>query len=117
MQLFPTPIGTFDPKESLRQIEEQVRSQGPVSGFVIGWPLNAQGDASDAMGPVASYLARLQRRFPTIPVHKVDEFKSSIEAMHHLVEAGVPRDKRRQKGRIDAAAASVILQRYLSSKI
>lgn len=116
MRIIPSPIGTFDPKESLKQIEEHVRTQGPVTGFVIGWPLNARGEASDSMKMVQDFASALERRFPNVPVHKVDEFKSSVEAMENLVQAGVPKGKRRDKARIDAAAASVLLQRYLASQ-
>jgi putative Holliday junction resolvase len=117
MQLFPSAVGTFSPSESLEEIARQVRSEGPVAGFVVGMPRRHDEGPSEAETMVESYLKKLRGRFPDIPVHVVDEFLSSREAVGILVRSGVPKHKRREKGRIDQAAASVILQRYLESKV
>lgn len=117
MQLFPNAVGTFTPSESMDEIARQVSSEGPVAGFVVGMPRRHDEGPSGAETMVESYLKKLRGRFPDIPIHAVDEFMSSREAMGILVQSGVPRHKRREKGRIDQAAASVILQRYLESKV
>jgi len=116
MQLFPTAIGTFDPKTSLARIQEECAS-GHVAGFVVGWPQRDQDDPSEAMKMVDRYILKLQGRFPGLPVYKVDEYLSSQEAMEVMIQSGVPRHKRREKGRLDQVAASLILERYLQSRV
>lgn len=116
MQLFPSVIGTFDPKASLGRIAEECASES-VAGFVVGWPQRDQDEPSDAMKMVDRYIQKLQKRFPGVPVHKVDEYLSSQEAMQIMIQSGVPRHKRREKGRLDQVAASLILERYLESRM
>jgi putative Holliday junction resolvase len=53
------------------------------------------------------------RRRTDLPVHTVDERFTSYEAEALLREAG--RQPSRDKGTVDAAAAVLILQRFLSS--
>lgn len=115
MQLFPSAIGTFTPKESLLHIEEECLA-GQVAGLVVGWPQRDQDEPSDAMKMVERYIKKLHARFPSLPVYKVDEYLSSQEAMQVMIESGVPKHKRREKGRVDQVAASLILERYLQSQ-
>lgn len=120
LQIIPSSIGTFAPKESLEQIARCIEQEGPVSGIVVGWPLQEgqmEGDPlSSTQQLVQRYVNKLKGRFPHMPVHLVDEYLSSREAMGILVGSGVPKSKRREKGRLDAAASCVILQRYLQSR-
>jgi putative Holliday junction resolvase len=45
----------------------------------------------------------------------MDERYTSREAVDIMVESGVPKMKRRKKGRIDQAAAALILQHFLEA--
>lgn len=116
MQLFPSAIGTFTPKESLQHIESECAT-GSVTGFVVGWPQRDQDVPSESMRMVERFIKKLNARFPNLPVYKVDEFLSSQEAMQIMIESGVPKHKRREKGRVDQVAASLILERYLQSRV
>ena len=115
MQMFPSAIGTFDPKGSLERISDECASE-QVAGFVVGWPQRDENSPSDAMKMVDRFIKKLEGRFPGIPVYKVDEYLSSQEAMQVMIQSGVPRHKRREKGRLDQVAASLILERYLQSR-
>lgn len=109
------PFGTFTPAESVKEIERQVRSDGPVFAIVVGWPLTPQGDPTDATQLAEDYYNTLQKKFPDIKIFKMDERYTSRQAMKLMVEAGVPKMKRRQKGRVDQAAAAVILQQFMEA--
>lgn len=114
LRTIPNPVGTFSQEESLIQIKK-IFDEGAVLGFVIGWPLTTAGEESDAVKMVQSYIEMLEKAFPGINIHKVDERFSSKQATDLLVDSGVPKMKRREKGRIDVAAASIILQNFLES--
>jgi putative holliday junction resolvase len=81
-----------------------------ASMVLVGYPLNMDG----TVGPRAKAAERLadalRARLP-VEVLLVDERLSSVEAEQLLHEAG--RDTRKHKGRIDSAAAAVMLQWYL----
>lgn len=112
---FATPVGTFSPDESFRQIGEQVNLSVPVDGIVVGWPLTPQGERTHATSLVEAYIRKLEKKFPDIPIYKIDERYSSRDARKILVESGVPRKKRQEKGRVDQAAAAYLLQEFLES--
>jgi putative Holliday junction resolvase len=114
LRTIPNPVGTFSQEESFLQIKK-IFDEGAVLGFVIGWPLTTAGEESDAVKMVQNYIIKLEKDFPGVPIYKVDERFTSIQAVDLLVDSGVPKMKRREKGRIDVAAASIILQNFLES--
>jgi putative Holliday junction resolvase len=84
--------------------------QMEASLVLVGYPLNMDGSVG-FRAKAAERLAETLRGRLTVEVVLVDERLSSIEAQQLLQEAG--RDTRRNKGRIDSAAAAVMLQWYL----
>lgn len=112
---FAGPVGTFTVSESFDEIKIQVEKHGPVIGIVVGWPLTPQGTPTDATGLAVSFIRKLEKDFPDIPIYKTDERYSSKEAGKILAQSGVPKKKRQQKGRLDQAAAAHILQQFLES--
>ena len=112
LRLFAQAVGTFSPGEVLDRIRSVEKGEG-VELIVIGWPLTLEGEAAEATERVQKFIDRLQNAFPRIIVEKVDERFSSKRAGETLIEAGVRKKARREKGRIDAAAAALILQDYL----
>lgn len=112
---FASPVGTFSPDESFDEIERQIKSAGPVTGFVVGWPLTPQGDRTHATGLVEKYVNKLKKKFPDIEIFMIDERFSSRDARKILVESGVPKKKRSKKGRVDQAVAAYLLQQFLES--
>jgi putative holliday junction resolvase len=109
------PIGTFTPEDSFEQIQQQVLQEGPVIGIVVGWPLTPQGNPTDSTQMVSDYIRHLEKTYPGIPIYRMDERFSSKEAMEAMKQAGVARAKRYQKGRLDQAAAALILQEFLEA--
>jgi len=112
---FASPVGTFSPEESFREIRRQIESEGPVEGIVVGWPLTPQGEPTHSTGLVKAYIKELGRKFPNIEIHRMDERYSSRKAREILVDSGVPKKKREEKGRVDQAAAAYLLQEFLES--
>ncbi len=112
---FASTIGTYSPDDSYKEIEKQAELAGPICGFVVGWPLTPQGNRTHATGLVEDYIKKLNKKFPGIETYMVDERYSSRDARRILVESGVPKKKRSEKGRVDQAAAAYLLQQFLES--
>lgn len=108
------PIGTYDSQEVFDILEELVKNENEkVIKIVVGWPLTPDGREGDATERVEKFITKLRGRFPHIDIEKMDERYTSKEAVQAMIEAGVPKMKRREKERIDQAAAAIILQKYL----
>lgn len=114
LKTIATPVGTFAPDKVLSEIRKII-DQAKVEKFVVGWPLNPAGEEGPATQMVQKFLKRLNRTFPEIEIVKVDERYTSNKARHLMIEAGIPKQKRQEKGRVDRIAAAIILQHYLDS--
>lgn len=92
---------------------KRVLSMEKVDRFVIGYPLFPSGDPCEMTPIVELFVIRLQSEFPMIPVAKVDERNSTVEAAMMFHEVG--ESSKKQKRHIDSGAAVIILERYLTS--
>jgi putative Holliday junction resolvase len=79
--------------------------------FVVGFPAAAEEHALTA--PIARFARRLQARFG-LPIERVDETLSSWDASRRLSTSGTPALK--QKERLDAAAACIILETWFQQR-
>ena len=97
-------------------IEREVRSLQPHL-FVVGAPYNADGSPGALASAASAFAAELERRFG-LPVKRVDERWSSLQANERLKSQRASGERRRRIRRddIDSAAAAVILERWLSGE-
>lgn len=106
------PVGTYPVQKVFQKLEELV-DQEKVRKFIVGWPLTPRGEEGEATEGVEKFIDKLKTRFPHIEVVKVDERYTSKEAKKVMYRAGRSQKERHRRGRIDKAAASIILQKYL----
>lgn len=110
--LFAQPLGAFSPKIALSELELIQRRDG-IGKIILGWPFELDGGEGKAVDAVRSYESRLLKAFPGLEIIRWDERFSSKEAVETIVASGAKKNKRREKGVVDAVAAAIILQSYL----
>lgn len=84
---------------------DQLISEWQPEGFVIGWPLHADGSETPLGPAIRSFARQLQSQYG-LPVHYSDERLSSIGARERF------RERRGDPG-LDAHAAAIILEGWL----
>jgi putative Holliday junction resolvase len=84
------------------QIEKLVAEWKPAS-LVVGMPTSAKGEPHAMTRQAEDFARRLERRFK-LPVARVDERFTSVEAEHRL--------RGNTKKAIDSVAAQLILELY-----
>lgn len=114
LKTIASPVGTYPPDKVLNELQA-ILAQSPIDAFIVGWPLTTSGEEGAATNMVNNFIKKLSKKFPDIPIHKVDERYTSTRAMQAMIEAGVPKKKRREKERVDRIAAALILQQYLEN--
>ncbi len=87
--------------------------ENEAAEIVVGMPLSLSSEVGPQARATRHFIRALSER-TDIPVKRWDERFSTREAERRLQEAGVKPS--RDKGRLDAAAATVILQSYLDSR-
>jgi len=102
--------GKRPPVAALARLAEE----NEVTAIVLGLPLTPAGDESDWTREVRSFGDALGER-TGLSVAFMDERMTSLQAERAVRSMGLPKQRREEKGRVDAAAAVLILQAYLDS--
>ena len=109
---FTTTIDAYRPEVVVQRITELARQHG-AEELVLGHPKNMDG----TLGPraeKAEAMAELLKEATGLPVILWDERRTTIDA-HQILMAGGKNAKKRKKV-VDAVAASLILEGYLTYK-
>ncbi|NTU97482.1 MAG: Holliday junction resolvase RuvX [Chlorobiaceae bacterium] len=112
--LFAQPVGTFDRKGLFGKLREQLDSE-EIEKVIVGYPLSETGEKNSMTEVVDRFIAELGESFPGLCIETIDEHSSSSCARGILAASGISKKKRRQKGRLDSAAACVMLTDYLEN--
>jgi len=112
LRMVANPIATYHVDDVFEALEELLETER-VQKVVVGWPLTPEGGEGRAIKMVEKFLTKMRLHFPDIEIDKIDERYTSKEAVAAMVEAGVPKMKRRESDRVNQAAAAIILQKYL----
>ncbi len=84
-------------------------------GLIVGDPLTLDGDDQPNRKRAQAFARQLQQRY-RLPVLLVDERSSSVEAARRFAtERAEGRKRRRDAANLDAVAAAVIIERWLSA--
>ena len=97
-----------------RAMEEAARDHD-VEQVVVGLPLDLAGTENEWCAEVRAMGDELGRRL-SLPVDYVDERMTSVRAERAVRSIGLRKSEREEKGRIDAAAAALILQAWLDGQ-
>lgn len=110
-----TPHTTLYEKDKRAQVMRVVALAGEleVTQILVGLPLHMDDSATSTTRPAMKYAEKLAT-LVQVPVSLVDERLTSLTAEARLAEAG-RRAGRADKGRIDSAAAAVLLQGWLDA--
>ena len=112
LRTIASPSKAVATEDALYRVKSLVEERD-VTEIVVGVPLNMDGSMSQMGEEVISFVAQL-RATVEVPVVMRDERLSTVEAERALNAVDTPAQRRhRTKGRVDSAAAAIILQSYL----
>lgn len=84
-----------------------------VDKIIIGRPLNMDGADSDSCRYILPAVEKLKTDFPCMEIEFADERFTSVLAHRAMIDGGMKKSDRREKGRVDAISAAIILNDYL----
>ena len=103
------------PTHTLMQFIKEYLEREQVDRIVIGKPTQLNGEPSESMRYITPFVNRLQKELPDVPVVMYDERFTSAIAHQAMIDGGMKKSDRRDKSRVDAIAATIILNDYLQS--
>ena len=104
-------ITEYNDEKLIQKIAEKVK-ETKAQVIVVGLPRNMDGSEGESALRARELAARLSE-LTGVPYHMQDERGTTITAHSYLSAGNVYGKKRKQK--VDAVAASIILQDYLDS--
>ncbi len=84
-----------------------------VSRIVLGEPKRLNGEDSHITQNVYLLKEALEKQFPEVDVILIDERFTSKMAFQVMIDGGLKKKQRQEKGLIDKISATIILQSYL----
>ncbi|WP_297509498.1 Holliday junction resolvase RuvX [Flavobacterium sp.] len=116
LQLIASGLTTVATSELLPFLSAYFTTEN-VSKVLVGEPKQMNGLPSESAPLINDFVARFQKQFPEILVERVDERFTSKMAFQTLIDSGLKKKQRQNKGLIDEIAATILLQDYLTRKM
>lgn len=109
---FSTVVTAYRPEAVIEQLQKLI-AEHEVTELVLGHPLNMDGSRGPRAEKAEGFAEQL-RQATDLPVTLWDERRTTVEA-HNIMQANGKRAKERKKT-VDAVAASLMLEGYLTYK-
>lgn len=115
LQIIASGLTTVDTKDLLQFLKTYVKKES-VELFLVGEPKQMDNTASESEVHIIPFISKLEKALPSIPIKRVDERFTSKMAFQTMIDSGLKKNQRKNKGLIDEISATLILQSYLYSK-
>ena len=116
MRIIASPLDTVHSTQLVKFLEEYMLLED-VDVLVIGLPKTLNNTDSDITQLIREFTVYMKRKFPKLKIHNVDERFTSKIAFSAMVEGGMKKKKRKEKGTIDKLSATIILQSFMEQVI
>jgi putative Holliday junction resolvase len=91
-------------------------SKENVETVLIGEPKQMNGLPSESSEIIEKFISQFHTEFPNMKMERVDERFTSKMAFQTMIDSGLKKKQRQNKGLIDEIAATILLQDYLNYK-
>ncbi len=114
VRIIATALTTVETPTLLRYIKDYCARE-EVDIFVVGDARHMNGTPSESMQLIEPFVAKLHETFPDKEIARVDERFTSKMAFQTMIDSGLKKKDRRNKGMIDQIAATIMLQTYMNT--
>jgi len=86
-----------------------------VDLFVVGEAKHMDNTPSESMKLIEPFVQQLKEAFPDKEVARIDERFTSKMAFQTMIDSGLKKKQRQDKGMIDQISATIMLQDYMKT--
>lgn len=115
LQIIATALDVVESPKLLSYLKSYFEKE-PVDAIVIGLPKNLKNQETDMTAEVRNIADQIQKKFPSKPLHFLDERFTTSIAHQTMIAGGMKKKDRQVKGNADKVSATIILQDFLVSK-
>ena len=112
VRIIATALSTVDTPDVMRYIKDYCARE-EVDLFVVGQAKRLDGSPSESTALIEPFVSSLREAFPGKEVARIDERFTSKMAFQTMIDSGLKKKDRRNKGMIDQIAATIMLQDYM----
>jgi putative Holliday junction resolvase len=112
LKIIASTLDTVHAKDVIVYLKNYTAKE-EVERFVVGLPKRLDGSDSQSAVHVENFVNLLRKNFPNTPIERVDERFTSTIATRSLLEMGLKKKDRANKGNVDQVSAVLILQTYM----
>lgn len=112
--IIASPLTTVDSKDLMLFLKETVVKSG-VGTIVIGEPKRMNNEDSHITENVRMLKMVLEKEFPAQKIVLMDERFTSKMAFQSMIDSGMKKKQRQEKGTVDMISAAIILQSYMET--
>jgi len=112
--IIASPLTTVDSKDLMTFLKETV-VKSKVGTIVLGEPKRLNNEDSHITENVRMLKTVLEKEFPAQKIVLMDERFTSKMAFQSMIDSGMKKKQRQEKGTIDMISAAIILQSYMES--
>jgi putative Holliday junction resolvase len=116
LQIIASGLTTV-PSEKIITFLKDYFSKEKVSKVIIGEPKQMNGEPSESTPIIEKFILQFKVQFPEMKIERVDERFTSKMAFQTMIDSGLKKKQRKNKGLVDEIAATILLQYYLTRKM
>ena len=115
MQMIASGLTTIASETALNFLKDYFAKE-KVEKVLIGEPKQMNGLPSESAPLIEAFVVKFIAQFPDMQLERVDERFTSKMAFQTMIDSGLKKKQRQDKGLIDEISATIMLQDYLSRK-
>ncbi len=116
LQIIASGLTTIPSATAIHFLKEYF-SKEKVVKVLIGEPKQMNGQSSESTPIIEKFIADFKIAFPEMKMERVDERFTSKMAFQTMIDSGLSKKQRQNKGLVDEIAATILLQDYLTRKM
>jgi len=113
LQIIASGLTTIPSETAINFLKDYFKKEN-VDKVLIGEPKQMNGQPSESTPVIEKFVADFTANFPEMTVVRVDERFTSKMAFQSMLDNGMKKKQRQEKGMIDQISAAIILQSYLA---
>lgn len=112
--IIASPLTTVDSKDLMTFLKGTV-VKSKVGTIVLGEPKRLNNEDSHITENVRMLKTVLEKEFPALKIVLMDERFTSKMAFQSMIDSGMKKKQRQEKGTVDMISAAIILQSYMET--
>jgi putative Holliday junction resolvase len=115
MNIIASPLTTVESK-NLMSFLKTLTEKNKIDTLVLGEPKRLNNEDTHITENVRLLKTALEKEFPALKIEMMDERFTSKMAFQSMIDSGMKKKQRQEKGTIDMISAAIILQSYLEKR-